>query len=539
MDHHGAQPRPESSEPERRTPPPDRFPMNITGPSLHLNGHTPEAGQRRALEPENLIAAYLERIRSQTQTLGNLIDTKCLERLAPGQFNIGLEVENFLIQTGSGAASHSCYPILERIRNSGDHSDSLTSEMGEKMIEFRSPALALTGAALSELDQILINANEQVRREASALGSTLLPAGTLPSEVRENLSLAHLSQNPGPQSRFLTCNNFAAETRQGRFDITVGSGEREVSMSLDSLMAAGGICSIQPHLQCDPMDFTKLFNISVAFAGQIMAPAVASPLVLGKYADAESRIALLEQAWARDRVFLPSYISHPLDPFVENCDGERFAPIFYDSPAAGKNAHSLPELVIQNGTIHRWVRPVYGENDGKPHLRIEFRPLGTYPAPVDNVANAAWYWGVAVGMKFLLKNHGIDDVAALYPEKHARENFRRVAADGLDATIYDPFKADYVSAAEATMTLLKVAREGLRVIGIDEKHIEKYLGIIEARVTTRMTLSSWIVQSLDQMSSSGLENGDNLTDQQQIALTLAAAAEQNIPIHKLPLASRA
>src|SRR5207244_209194 len=71
----------------------------------------------------------------------------------------------------------------------------------------------------------------------------------------------------------------------------------------------------------------------------------------------------------------------------------------------------LRALRLHNGTVYRWNRPCYGITDGKPHLRIEARVLPSGPTVLDEVANAALWYGlmnafaergfdVTQGMKF-------------------------------------------------------------------------------------------------------------------------------------------
>src|SRR6185369_9139186 len=59
---------------------------------------------------------------------------------------------------------------------------------------------------------------------------------------------------------------------------------------------------------------------------------------------------------------------------------------------------SLRALRLHNGTIYRWNRACYGMTDGKPHLRIEARALPSGPTPLDEVANAAFWYGVVLGL---------------------------------------------------------------------------------------------------------------------------------------------
>src|SRR5262249_7651154 len=54
----------------------------------------------------------------------------------------------------------------------------------------------------------------------------------------------------------------------------------------------------------------------------------------------------------------------------------------------------LTALCTHNGTVYRWNRPCYGVLDGVPHLRIEHRALPAGPTVIDEMANAALFFGL-------------------------------------------------------------------------------------------------------------------------------------------------
>ena len=64
--------------------------------------------------------------------------------------------------------------------------------------------------------------------------------------------------------------------------------------------------------------------------------------------------------------------------------------------AAGR-APKLQALQLYNGTVYRWNRACYGVTDGKPTLRIENRILPSGPTVIDEMANAAFWFGLTVG----------------------------------------------------------------------------------------------------------------------------------------------
>lgn len=94
---------------------------------------------------------------------------------------------------------------------------------------------------------------------------------------------------------------------------------------------------------------------------------------------------------------------------------------------------TLQELVLHNGTIYRWNRPVYGIADGVPHLRVENRVLPTGPTITDVIANAAFYYG-------LVRSLAEDSrpVWTRLPFAVAAANFETACRQGIDAELLWP-----------------------------------------------------------------------------------------------------
>ncbi|GAA3308362.1 hypothetical protein GCM10020295_70200 [Streptomyces cinereospinus] len=136
-----------------------------------------------------------------------------------------------------------------------------------------------------------------------------------------------------------------------------------------------------------------------------------SPFLFGRELWRESRPPLFQQSTdtrppelqaqgVRPRTwFGERWISSAYDLFEENL---RYYPALLpicddEDPLAVIDAGGVPklaELVLHNGTVYRWNRPVYDVADGVPHLRVENRVLPAGPTITDVVANAAFYYGL-------------------------------------------------------------------------------------------------------------------------------------------------
>ena len=147
---------------------------------------------------------------------------------------------------------------------------------------------------------------------------------------------------------------------------------------------------------------------------------------------------------------------------------------------------------------YRWNRPCYGITDGVPHLRIENRVLPSGPTIVDEMANAAFYFGLMSGM---LEAEGPIDKVMDFDA--AKGNFLSAARRGLNAE-FEWINGKQIPARELiTEHLVPLARYGLETTGINKTDIERYLGIIEERVRRGRTGSVWSLQSLASMAKEG------------------------------------
>src|SRR6185503_20251431 len=100
-----------------------------------------------------------------------------------------------------------------------------------------------------------------------------------------------------------------------------------------------------------------------------------------------------------------------------------------ESPMEVLDRGGVPELKalrLHNGTIYRWNRPCYGVMDGRPHLRIENRVLPAGPTVVDELANAAFFFGL---MSALPEEYG--DVREQMSFDDAKNNLVAAARYGL------------------------------------------------------------------------------------------------------------
>jgi CBS domain-containing protein len=167
---------------------------------------------------------------------------------------------------------------------------------------------------------------------------------------------------------------------------------------------------------------------------------------------------------------------------------------------------------------------------GKAHLRIENRALPSGPTALDAMANAAFFYGL---MAALAEEE--DDITKRIRFDDAKSNFVSAARLGLKAQLTWWNQTSYAAPDLIRRELLPQARRGLQGSNIDEKDIDRYLGVIEERAGTGRTGAQWTLDSLQEMGNTGT------MDQRMQTLTRAMIrhSETGKPVHTWELATLA
>ncbi|HRX28139.1 MAG TPA: CBS domain-containing protein, partial [Saprospiraceae bacterium] len=256
-------------------------------------------------------------------------------------------------------------------------------------------------------------------------------------------------------------------------------------------------------------DFVQKYNISQVLAAPIMAVAANSPIVFGKRLWHESRIAMFQQSidtrsshdHMRERSARVSFgkdwiHDSILDIYREDISRFRVllsSDVEEDSLALLKKGQvpKLRALQVHNSTVYRWNRPCYGISDnGRPHLRIENRVLPSGPTVMDEIANAVFWLGAMEGLAMEVK-----DVRDRMSFEDAKDNFVKAAKFGIDSK-FTWFDDEKISAVDLILEkLIPISRKGLLSKGINQKDIDRFLGIIKGRAESHMNGARWLLRS--------------------------------------------
>ena len=473
-----------------------------------------------------------------------LNDVRALERMIgesrfeTGVRRIGAEQELCLIDASWRPAPRAD-TVLEHLADN----PFFCPEIGRFNLEFNLDPMSFGGNVLSRLEGALTNRLDEAREAARLEGLEILMTGILPTLRKTDLDLGNMM----PRVRYHALNAALKRLRGGEFELRL-TGTDELIIKHDSVMLESCNTSCQFHFQVSPAEFPRFYNIAQVATPFVLAAAVNSPLLFGRRLWQETRIALFQQAidtrptgdHVVDRVSRVSFGNDWVRESVVEIyreDITRFRVVLgidieEDALAVldGGGIPKLQALSLHNGTIYRWNRPCYGVLNGKPTLRIENRALPAGPSVVDEVANAAFWFGLVSGM---VEAHG--DIRSEISFDTARSNFLAASRLGLDAQ-FSWIDGDVVPARRLIReTLLPIAREGLQAAGIETGDIEKYLGIVDRRVSSGQTGARWLVDSMQSMG--GSDDGVHLTER-MAALVAATHSRQAAggPVHEWKLA---
>ncbi len=438
-----------------------------------------------------------------------LRDLQALERMVVANqiesdvCRVGAEQELFIVDRDWMPAPLSS-ELLEEIDD-----PRFTTELARYNMEVNLDPLVLRDDCLTSLETQLRDAIARAAKAARNHDGSIILAGILPTLSRRHVTLEYMT----PKDRYRKLNETMTRLRGGPYDLRI-KGRDEMMLHHDNVMLEACNTSFQIHLQVAGHDFVRCYNVAQLISGPVLAATTNSPVLFDRQLWSETRIALFQQGIDDRSRHLAQFRSKPprvsfgarwlersaVEVFEE--DIARFRTLF--GGGLGENsieelaAGRVPQLLAlrqHNGTVYRWNRPCYGVSDGRPHLRIECRYIPSGPSIVDEVANAALWLGLMAG---ITKRCG--NPAELLPFGAVRRNFLRAARSGLAAQFLW-LEGKQVTAQRLLLDeLIPLARKGLRDHGCTAGDIDRYLGIIEARVANRTTGSNWLVRSHDMLS---------------------------------------
>ncbi|HSH27499.1 MAG TPA: glutamate--cysteine ligase, partial [Wenzhouxiangella sp.] len=354
--------------------------------------------------------AFMKALLDEVRALEDMLDAGMIES---GIRRIGAEQEMFLVDRAARPAL-TAMQILESIDD-----PRFTHELGLFNLEANLSPLELGGDCLRQLERETEEVVGIAREHAAGVGSRIALVGILPTLTREHMTLESMV----PTARYFALNEALMRLKGSNFNFAI-KGIDQLNINHDNLMLEACNTSFQVHFQVGADEFAHLYNIAQAVTGPLLASCVNSPILLGKRLWHETRIAVFEHSVDARSEAHAARGHKPRVHFGDHWIDESVIEIFKEDIArfrvvlttevekdpigivARGETPRLRALCLHNGTVYRWNRACYGvSDDGIPHLRIENRVIPSGPTVLDEVANAAFFFGM---MSHL--SHTIDDI---------------------------------------------------------------------------------------------------------------------------------
>ncbi|MER6206041.1 glutamate-cysteine ligase family protein [Streptomyces sp. NPDC001642] len=424
---------------------------------------------------------------------------------------MGLEIELNLVGT-DGMPRMLNGEVLERIA-----SRDFQTELAMFNLEVNIAPHRLDGRVFDRLAEEIRTSLAYAHRKAGEVDAGILMIGILPTLDRDDL----VSSNLSAVDRYTLLNDQIVAARGEDFVLDI-EGVEHLTCTSGSIAPEAACTSVQLHLQVTPDRFADVWNAAQAVAAVQVAVGANSPFLFGRELWRESRPPLFQQATdtrppelqaqgVRPRTwFGERWVTSAYDLFEENLRYfPALLPIHDDEEPLDVldegGIPSLAELVLHNGTVYRWNRPVYGIADGVPHLRVENRVLPAGPTVTDVIANTAFYYGVVRALAEESR-----PVWTRLPFEAAAANFDTACRDGIDARLVWPRRGRLGGTTEIDAVtlvrdeLLPLAEAGLDAWGVEPADRDLYLGVIDERCRRRANGATWQAATFHQVLEQGL-----------------------------------
>ncbi len=476
--------------------------------------------------------SFVRYLLNDIKALELMIDQDMIEK---DKKRIGVEQELCLVDQNWRPAPI----ILETLKKIND--PHFTTELAKFNLEINFDPIEFSNDCLSVLEAELKSKIKIAEDVLHPDGCKVILTGILPTIRHKDLRISNMT----PIDRYFALANSLSKRRGGMFEFHI-NGTDELIMAHESVMLESCNTSYQLHFQVSSDQFVDLYNWAQLISGPVLSSSPNSPLLFGKRLWKETRVALFQQSidvrqlkdHLRERSPRVSFgnrwiFESILDAFKE--DIVRFETLLSNDLKSNSlkileegQIPTLDALMVHNSTIYKWNRPCYGIFKGKPHFRIENRYLAAGPTIPDQVANAAFWFGLMAGMpdeyKRIHKKFEFDD---------AKTNFLKASRDGLDNKFIWLNDKKYDAKELIIDILLPISREGLKNNMLMQDDIDRNLDLIEERVKSGKTGSQWMIESYNNLRKTGTR------DQALVATTAAIYNQQQEmkPIHKWRLAN--
>ena len=478
---------------------------------------------------------YRRELRRNLDLFESFLDTAEFET----EGTVGVELEMNLADAATMDPALVSDPVLADLDD-----EDYVHELGRFNLEVNLPVSRPEGSGLRELQRELGEKMDRADAAAQAHGARIIPVGHLPTITPE---LFEDDSWRAPGARYEALENSVLEARGEEIALDIEGEGKGLQRTFDSIAPESACTSMQLHLQVAPEQFAAAWNAAQAIAGPQVALAANSPFLFGKRLWHETRVPTFAQALdarppehaaqgVRPRVwFGERWITSMFDLFEENV---RLFPALIpesremaEEPLLTEGASPrLHELMLHNGTVWRWNRPIYDPGTDVPHLRLENRLLPAGPTAPDMAANAAFFYGIVHSLV-----HERRPLWSRMSFEQAAETFRHCARWGLEARVQWPREGRVRVADLLLDQLIPLAMDGLRDLGAGAGVAEHFGGILAERARTGRTGARW---QIDTVTSLELRGADRPQALAEMTRRYRAGVDSGEPVHAWPVPAR-
>jgi len=477
---------------------------------------------------------FVQHLLNDVRALEHMIDKGMFEK---NIVRIGAEQEMCLVDNKTYKPVNKAMEALGIMKEY----EWVETELAQFNLETNLEPRELKGNCLRQMEKENNEKLAIIRKRVAKLDTEVILTGILPTLRQVNLDMKNLT----PKKRYKALMESINQQLIGNSYELRLLGIDELLVKHDSPLLEACNTSFQVHLQVSPENFVKMYNIAQTIAAPVMAIAANSPIVFGRRLWHESRIALFQQALdtrtthdhMRERSPRVNFGSGWLRKSILEIykeDIARFRVLLSSDVKEDSikmlNEGKIPKLralQVHNSTVYRWNRPCYGISpNGQPHLRIENRVFPAGPTGIDEMANAAFWLGLMVGME-----SQYEDITDHIGYADIRDNFSKSSRYGMDSK-FNWFKDAKISAKDLILKkLLPIAHQGLKNHKVNPKDIDKYLGVIKERTSKHMNGARWQLRAYTKLLK------ETNQDEALTCLTASIIKNQkdNIPVHKWKL----
>ncbi len=476
------------------------------------------------------INLFKKHLLEDISVLGKMMNSNAFSK---SKFRIGAEQEMCIVDSHANVL-----PINQTILKNLNH-PQFTTELAKFNLEINLLPRDFGASCLQEMETELLNLFQLLNNKTDEEIRFYL-GGIIPSLRYIDIDLENIT----PLKRYFELVNNILKSRGEEYELRI-QGEDELLMKHNSVFIEAATTSFQIHLEVPPHLFAQFYNTSQYIAAPLLAISANSPLFLRKKLWHETRIALLRQSIDVSKTTNTIREAHSRVTFGNRWVNESALELFHEDislhrvlmvPDLKETSREqfaqgitpdLKALQLYNSTIYRWNRPVYGVMNGEPHLRIENRILPAGPTVADQMANAAFWYGLMFGMQD-------EKIATKMPFASVKNNFLQAARNGIFAKIKTANGKEYAVTEIIEKELLPIAAEGLQKMDIDSTQVSQYLQIIKERNQIGQNGAIWTLNAFESLKKSDISHTDALATLVDISIQ---NQKENIPVHqwKIPI----